>query len=219
MKKLLLLVTGFVLLFSLLYLLAGAFGLTDPAWIDRQLRLLGERPGGQVWLTLTVAGLLAGDLVLPVPSSVLMTLAGYLLGLLPGALAAFAGAWCSALIGFGLCRRYGQRAFTRLVGEREAQRFATLLETYGAWAILLSRAVPLLTETTSCLAGLSPMPFSRFAALSAAGTLPICLVYAWAGAAGATHGIGWALLVAFVVPGLGFGLLRLRTRRRTAANA
>jgi membrane protein DedA with SNARE-associated domain len=91
---------------------------------------------------------------------------------------------------------------------------SAFLERHGAWAILLSRSVPMLTEIVSGLAGLSRMRFPLFLALSAAGTLPICAVYAWAGArADALADWRVAVAVAFLIPAAGFGVIRLRHRR------
>jgi uncharacterized membrane protein YdjX (TVP38/TMEM64 family) len=145
-----------------------------------------------------------------------MTLSGFFLGWVAGALVAFAGAMGSAVLGFGFCRVFGQPMFRRLSGAGETDRIRSWLERYGAWAIVLSRSVPMLTETMSCLAGLSVLPWRRFLAWSTLGTAPICVVYAWAGArARDPAGIGWAVLLAFVVPGVGFALVRAAERRKS----
>ena len=56
----------------------------------------------------------------------------------------------------------------------------------------------------------------RFIALSAAGTVPICAVYAWAGARSNGHptGIGVAVVLAFLLPAAGWALVRRVERRR-----
>jgi uncharacterized membrane protein YdjX (TVP38/TMEM64 family) len=121
----------------------------------------------------------------------------------------------SAALGFGLCRMFGRRAFVKLAGTGDTSRVEILMGRYGEWAIVLSRSVPMLTEVVSCLSGLSGMSVVRFLLLSVAGTMPICLVYAWAGSTsgGAPTGIGWAVLLAFVIPAVGFGMVRLMTRK------
>lgn len=208
-KKFVALVTGLFLCFTLLFLAAQARGWTEGSLYAGKLEAL-SRDTGSRWLAGgVIALLLAGDLVLPVPSSVLMTLSGFFLGWPAGTAMAFAGAMGSALLGFGLCRRFGRRALRSLAGERDEARISRWLETHGAWAIILSRSVPMLTEVVSCVAGLSLMRFRRFALLSAAGTLPICAVYAWAGAkTGDAAGFGWAVLLAFVLPAAGLALAR-----------
>ena len=152
--------------------------------------------------------LLTADLVLPIPSSIVMTLSGAFLGCLAGTAASFIGAMGSALLAFGLCRRYGQRAFEHMIAPPDAARIERFFQRHGAWGILLSRSVPMLTEVVSCMAGLSRLPWPHFVLLSAAGTLPVCLVYAWAGSHGAHTGTGWALLIAFALPALALAILR-----------
>lgn len=199
---------------TLLYAVAASQGWTDAA---RYEALISQARGGGAWIAgALVAGLLAVDLLLPVPSSVLMTLAGTLLGPWRGAVTSFLGAMAGALIGFGLCRGFGRGVFERVVGERDAEQVERVMERYGVWAVLLSRSVPMLTEAVSCLAGLSRLRAATFVALAAAGTAPLCLVYAWAGyRAGSVAGQGWAVLLAFILPAAGFALVR-RHQRATA---
>lgn len=211
------LIAGFlVLLLAGTYGVAHAHGLMREDTIASHIRALHDNPATARWAAPAIAGLLAGDLVLPVPSSLVMTLSGALLGAIAGSLVSLVGAMTSALVGFGLCRRWGQRSFSRLIGPRDTERVARLLERYGSWAILLSRSVPMLTEVISCMAGLGRMDARRFTILSLAGTLPVCVVYAVAGAATqqADAAVGWALLVAFILPAAGFGWVRRMHRRQ-----
>jgi uncharacterized membrane protein YdjX (TVP38/TMEM64 family) len=114
------------------------------------------------------------------------------------------GSLGAAVAGYGLCRRYGRGVFARLFGTEDTRRIETLFESFGPWVIVLSRPVPMLTEVVSCLAGLSDMAFKRFLVLSALGTVPISLAYAWLGRKAAEPtSLQWPLLIAFVLPGLG----------------
>ena len=204
-----------VVIFTLSFLLAESFGWMDQRVVTGWLESIRNSHNGSLPVALVIFGFLLGDLVLPVPSSVVMTLSGYLLGFFTGAAVAFAGSMASALLGFGLCRIFGRRAFVRLAGSGDTSRVERFMSRYGEWGIVLSRSVPMLTEVVSCLSGLSGMTFWRFVILSITGSLPICLVYAWAGSTSgaAPTGIGWAILLAFVIPGVGFGIVRLVTRR------
>lgn len=195
-------------LFALLYIGAASMGWTRDTLYRRWIEDV-RAGGGSAPAAALLVGLLAADLALPVPSSVLMTLAGALFGVWRGTAVALTGAIGSAALGFGLCRRFGRRAFDRLIGA-ETARVEAFFRRYGVWAVLLSRSVPMLTEVVSCLAGLSRMPPGRFFALSLAGTFPVCWVYAWAGhRAGAEAGAGWAVLIAFALPALGFAAVRI----------
>ncbi len=214
MKKVLGLFAGMLAVLAAMFLVAEQTGWMTAEGVQAWLEGVRATRGGRAAAALAVFGLLAGDLVLPVPSSIVMTLSGGLLGVATGTLASFAGAMTSALLGFGLCRRYGRRAFARMAGAADEARVDRFLRTYGAWGILLSRSVPMLTEIISCFAGLGAMSWRRFTALTAAGTLPLCTVYAWAGRRGDTAGFTWAVWLAFLLPALGFAFLRGFERRR-----
>lgn len=202
---------AFVLLalFSAAFVAAEQYGLTGSVYYRAHLESLGALAA------LAIGLLLTADLFLPVPSSILMTLAGYLSGFPAGLVANFLGAMGSALLGFWLCRRFGRKAFQRLIGDEQIPDVERFFDRYGVWAILLSRSIPMLTEIVSCLAGLSRMPGARFTLLSAAGTLPVAALYAWVGwRSGMADAVWWALLVALALPALGFALLRYWKRPR-----
>ncbi len=167
---------------------------------------------GSPWGGIAVAGavfaLLLVDIVLPIPSSVVMTLAGAILGIWGGVLASFAGAMGAALTAFWACRLGGRTVFGRLSGGKDSKRAEDWFERYGVYAIVLSRPVPMLTEVLSCLAGLSGMRARLFAAATALGTLPVCLVYSAAGHYGTITNPWPAVLVALGIPAAGWAVLR-----------
>ena len=196
--RLTLLVVGFFAMFTTAFAMAAALGLEDEAW---WAELLSGQTG------LVAAGLLlvalVSDLVLPIPSSVVMSASGALFGPLVGSVLNICGSFASAMLGYGLCRRFGRRAFRRLIGRDEAPRIEAFVARYGAWAIVCSRAVPMLTETVSCVAGLAGMGAWRFAVLTMVGAVPVGVVYAVMGAElGARTGFGAALAIALVLPPL-----------------
>jgi membrane protein DedA with SNARE-associated domain len=220
--KLALLAFGLASVLAAAYLVAEAYGWTDERRFADLIDAAAHSPGGRWRVGVAVAGLLVADLALPVPSSLVMTLAGRFLGT-PWAFASnVVGSLGGAALGYALCRRFGRPAFARLFGEDTAPAEA-LFAALGPWAIALSRPVPMLTEVVSCLAGLTRMGFPRFLAFSLLGTAPISLAYAWLGAA-ARQGVGvrWPLLLAIVLPG--FGMLavwllgHLRPRAAAAAD-
>ena len=130
-----------------------------------------------------VIGLLAIDIFIPVPSSIVMVLSGAAFGVWWGALLAFAGSIGGEWLGFELARRYGSSWFSRFIGdEEERQRLNRILMTHGVAAVAITRALPVVMETMSIVAGVSTMPRRTFLLASAAGTAPIVVVYAYAGA-------------------------------------
>lgn len=130
-----------------------------------------------------VVGLLAVDIFIPIPSSIVMVLSGAAFGIWWGALLAFAGSMGGEWLGFELARRYGTGLSSRFVGDAaEVQRLNHILVRHGAAAVIVTRALPVVMETMSIVAGVSNMPRRTFLLASAIGTAPIVVVYAYAGA-------------------------------------
>ena len=192
MKRYLAVAAGLVALLLLVVVAVEALGvplLEDPSpWLEC---------GGAVAALIGV-GLLLVDVLLPVPSSLVMVLHGALFGLALGTLLSLVGGVGAALVAFGIGRRGGP-LLGRLVSAEERARADRLLERWGALAILVTRPLPLLAEATAILAGASPMPWRRAALAALVGTLPVALLYAAVGvlAASVYH---WALAFVLVLP-------------------
>ncbi|HEX7312573.1 MAG TPA: VTT domain-containing protein [Pyrinomonadaceae bacterium] len=176
MRRYLMLMGGMVLFFLLLFAIVEALGvplLTDPS------PLMGR--GGALAATLGV-GLLVADVLLPVPSSLVMTAHGALFGVTVGTLLSLVGSLGAALFGFALGRR-GGRVLERLVTREERERADRLLRRWGALAVIVTRPVPLLAEAVAIMAGTSSMGWGRMTLAALAGSLPPALLYAITGAA------------------------------------
>ncbi len=134
------------------------------------------------WIAAAVGvGLLVADVVLPVPSSLVMILHGVLFGVVGGTLLSRAGSLGAALFGFWIGRRGGP-LLARLVPEDERRRADALLQAWGDLAIIVTRPVPILAETMAILAGASPMGWGRLLLATLAGSIPAALLYALTGA-------------------------------------
>jgi uncharacterized membrane protein YdjX (TVP38/TMEM64 family) len=131
---------------------------------------------------LLIVALLAADVFLPIPSSLIMVLSGAAFGVAGGAALALVGSIAGEWLGFELVRRYGRRMSARLIGDEEFVRFNRFFERHGAAAVLVTRPLPIVMETMSIVAGLSTMKRRVFLAASLAGTAPVVVVYAYAGA-------------------------------------
>lgn len=203
---------GLALLFILGFSVAARFGVLDGAHVEAALSAIEASPHRALWIGGGVFALLAADLALPVPSSIVITLAGMSIGWRWGALASASGMLAGALLGYGLCAVLGRRALRRMADAGELARAQAFMDRYGAWAMVLGRAVPMVPELIACLAGLVRFPLRRFVALTIAGIVPYALVLAWAGDAGGRGDHPALPLLALAIPGL--GLLGLRLRRR-----
>lgn len=175
MKRYLLLALVIAAAFLALFVVAGAFdvrALTDPL---PTLRRAGTT-GAIVGVTLLVA-----DVVLPVPSSLVMVGLGGVYGFGAGALLGWAGSTGAAIVAFA-CGRRGERVVTRFVPPDDKRRADAWLGRWGAAAIVVTRPIPLLAETVAILAGASPLRWRTFLAAAAAGCAPPAIVYAAVGA-------------------------------------
>lgn len=195
--------TVFLILFGLVEWLQVPL-LTDPSgWMNR---------GGVVAALVGVA-LLIADVVLPVPSSLVMIAHGALFGVALGTLLSLIGSVGAALTGFALGRRGGVW-LERIVSPEERAKVEQMLERWGALAIVVTRPVPLLAETTAIMAGASAMSWQRVTAASFAGSLPMALLYALTGSVAASFQNG-ALMFCFVLLVSGaFWFLSQRINRR-----
>lgn len=133
------------------------------------------------WALAVISGLLALDVFLPVPSSVVSAAAGLLLGFWRGAAVVWAGMMVSCALAYIVGAR-SSRLAGRLVGADGLARAAVAAERYGLAALAFCRPVPVLAETSVIFAGVMRVPFARFMAICAWSNLGIAVVYAGIGA-------------------------------------
>lgn len=122
---------------------------------------------------------LASDIVLPVPSSIVMYVNGYVLGTFMGALLSFLALALSSTIGYYI----GMLALVSVKSKNNAKA-DQLLEKYGAPIILITRGIPILSEAVCIVCGYNKMSFRKYFALNLLGYLPLCLLYAYCGSLG-----------------------------------
>jgi len=166
--------------------------------------------GGQAGLlvALAIVALFAGDVFLPVPSSLLSVAAVALYGW-AGGLLIWLGMTLGCAIGYWLGSRAGRPLAERVLGPGEIARAERIAADVGPAALVVTRAVPVLAEAATVAAGLAAMPLGRFALATGLANAGIAFVYV--AAAGS-----FALLftAAILVPALGWiGLLLYRRLR------
>lgn len=149
-------------------------------------------------LALLEIGVLAADLLLPVPSSVVATFGGARLGAAIGTVCAWTGMTIGALAGWGLGRRAGGGALAGLdAGDRAA--LARGQERLGPLLVVVTRPLPLLAEATALAAGGAGMPLRIFLPAVAIGNAVIAAAWSILGALGREE-LSLVMLVALVVP-------------------
>ena len=147
-------------------------------------------------------GLLIADVILPIPSSLIMVANGALFGVLMGTILSLVGGLGAALVGFALGRS-STPVVARWISPEERSQANRLLENWGMLAIILTRPIPLLAETTAIVAGMSAMKLRSVALAAAAGVVPSALLYAITGATAMNLGsTGLAFSLVLLITGL-----------------
>ncbi|WP_165831098.1 TVP38/TMEM64 family protein [Sphingomonas pokkalii] len=160
------------------------------------------------------AVLLALDIVLPVPSSVVATAMGAMLGGWAGTLVNAAGLTAGCLLGLWLGRA-GTPAARRILGAQGYADFDRWVARHGVFAVILCRAVPVLAEASIVALGASGGRRWPLIVAAALADIGLGAVYAFAGA---TSGPGAApappaLAAAIGVPALAMLLVLVWVRR------
>ena len=159
-------------------------------WVTRVIETLGY-PG----LTVLVA---LENLFPPIPSEVILPLAGFLTGqgrfaFLPVLLATTLGSLLGALALYAVGLAVGQRRVERVVARyghwallapADLTRAETWFDRYGPVAVLTGRLIPVVRSLVSIPAGYRRMPLGQFLLLTGGGSA------LWNGA---LVGLGWAL--------------------------
>lgn len=148
---------------------------------------VGWLRGFGAWAWAAGMGLLALDIVLPIPGTVVMSALGLVYGAWWGGAISVAGSFCSGLIAYGACRSFGHRAAERIAGAESLAHAEHFFARHGGWAVALSRWLPLMPEVVSCMAGLAHMRFGSFVTALLCGSLPLGFAFAAVGAAGVEH--------------------------------
>lgn len=178
------------------FFLAGA---RIEAWTVEFLKTAGERP----WLSgVVLSGLLASDIVLPIPSSIVSTASGFVLGAGWGTLTSFAGMTVSCVVGYWLGRSAGRPAAARLVGQDQMPRLERLNSRVGDWLLVICRPVPVLAEASVFFLGIVRVGFGRFMLLASFSNLAVSATYAILGATSASlNSFLLAFLASILIPG------------------
>jgi len=143
-------------------------------------------PSGSTLFLLTVI-VLSTDVFLPVPSSLVSTLAGTELSIPLATLASWLGMTLGAVLGFSIARFLGRPIAARLCGEADLIRMERLSETFGPRLLVLFRALPVLAEASVLLFGATCLAWRRFLPPVLLGNLGIAAAYSILGHFGRTQ--------------------------------
>lgn len=119
---------------------------------------------------------LGSDIVLPVPSSIVMHINGMVLGTFWGGLLSLISVMISSVIGY-----YLGRSTQWMTKSKNNAKENAFLNKYGVFAIIMSRGIPILSESIVLICGYNRFKFKHFVGYSLLGYVPICWLYAYFG--------------------------------------
>ena len=180
---------------------------------DYQEWLISIRP--YAWLV--AIGLIVSDLFLPIPAVPIMAAMGALYGAAVGGLIATAGSILAGLGAYSLSRLLGLKAARLLASETELADLQRFFDSWGAAGIIASRALPVVPEVMTILAGLAKMHLGRFMLALALGSVPVGFVFAWVGDTAEISSS--LLLILTLIPACGWCVYVVLARRRRKALA
>jgi len=123
---------------------------------------------------------LALDTLLPVPSSLLMILNGKILGPFFGSVVSLAAGLIASVFGFYLGRS-ANPYFDKFFAVQDQAYSNNLFQKFGNMAITISKALPVLSEAISFVAGTTSIAFKTFLLYSAIGHFVVSVMYAYLG--------------------------------------
>jgi uncharacterized membrane protein YdjX (TVP38/TMEM64 family) len=147
--------------------------------------------------------LLAVDIVLPIPSTVVAAGLGALLGAPLGIAAAAIGLTAGCVVGYGLGRYLGHDFALRELGPSDFAYLSGLLDRYGLWLLAACRPVPVLAEASVIAAGVVGMRPIPVLVVTALANIGFAIVYAGLGAsAEGLSGFLAAFAASLALPGI-----------------
>jgi uncharacterized membrane protein YdjX (TVP38/TMEM64 family) len=145
--------------------------------------------------------LLAADVFLPIPSSIIMFLNGSVLGVFWGGVLSLISSLLSAVIGYYFGKLFYHTLNKRYTPE-ELEKAASIIRRFGFAGIIMTRGVPILAEAVSILTGNMAYRFRHFFLANFIGFLPICLLYAYIGSQSLdTNTFLWAFGINILIAG------------------
>jgi uncharacterized membrane protein YdjX (TVP38/TMEM64 family) len=198
---------------TLLWLIIVSLVLTPFFLFEEQLNAVAAQitsgHASEAATATAIAALLAFDVLLPVPSSIVSTGAGVLLGFALGTTVVWGGMMAGVAVAYSL-GAWASGVAQRLVGGESLERARSLAARYGDWPIVICRPVPVLAEATIVGAGLVRAPLRRILLVTAAANLGIAVGYAAVGAfAMRVDSFVIAFVGALLIPAAAFGIARL----------
>ena len=187
-----------MLIFFSTFLLIKLTGILTVEDIKHYFNLLKEQP--TYFIGSLVVLLLFIDLFIAVPTMTIIMLAGYFIGFEQAAFYAFIGMFSASSCGYFLSRLYGEDLLKKFTKDKnQIIQMKEVFNQYGMTMLILSRAMPMLTEISSCLAGTCKMSLKKYLLAWSIGSIPYLLLISYAGSVSDLNNPKPALFTAFII--------------------
>lgn len=207
--RLIIIFSSILVIFLISFLIVDSMNipiLTDPSFL---------KESGGILTALGSVALLALDIILPIPSSLVMIANGTLFGAALGFAVSMIGGMIASLVGFYL-GKVGSPWINKIAKPEELAKAEELMQKFGMVAIIVTRPVPLLSETMSIIAGTSSISTIQMILASIAGLFPAALIYAITGAYALTLDSGlYSFILVIGVAGIFWLVGHLIQKRKT----
>lgn len=158
--------------------------------------------------------LLASDVVIPVPSTILMTVAGSIFGLFWGIIVTAVGSMSASITGYWIGKMGGRPLAQKVISQKELDSMERWSTAYGKWPVVLAKTLPMMAETVAVSAGIAQMPFISFSLFTLLGTAITCSLYVMAGEnASSVEEVLMIVTAGFVIAVLAATIIRHQLRR------
>ncbi len=149
-----------------------------------------------------IVALMMVDLFIAIPTLSLTILSGFFLGVELGVFYSSIGMIGAGTMGYVISRFHGDKLL-RFVSSDEAQReeMIRIFTTFGPFSLMLCRAAPMLPEVTSCLAGVTKMPYWKYLLFYSLGTIPYAVIAAYSGSISTVNDPGPAIFTFIAIFG------------------
>lgn len=154
---------------------------------------------GNGWMSLGIVVALAMDVLLPVPSAMVGTLAGAVFTPIAGALLIWVGMTFGCWLAFLIGQNVGGPLLDRFVGAKARAETGRYVARRDAFWLILFRPVPVLAEASVLSAGALSLPFRRFMSITSIANIPIAIIYAFIGHWAVERDVFWPAFGAVAV--------------------
>ncbi len=127
--------------------------------------------------------ILSSDILLPVPSSIVMYLNGTVAGFFYGGILSLASGTAGSVLGYYI-GRFSRKSLQKYLSPDQQEKSDHLFDQYGPFILIISRGIPILAESMSITAGFRRQQFLSYLLLSILGYVPVCFLYSLLGQLG-----------------------------------